>query len=1228
MALKTWTLNGEERWHISVVLETVTPLHIGSGEFCYRPELTNADQKPVDINACIKGANNLPIIPGSTVKGKLNAWLKARQVDTPLLEAIFGKGHNPDDDDQGSGGKVEFHDAWISTNIKGTSTWPYWQEATQTFIDAATAIDRHSRTALDASLHYTECVPPGVQFTLNITGVMQARVAALIIAALDRFDQHDDQPYFGAGDTNGQGRLILVGHLAVKVMGKTEIAEWLAQFNNKASDMAMSHARPLSAEEIAGLIKQGQTLLQAAPPIVSLGIQLQFAGPFLVNDPYAVKILEGDPKTKIDHYPLLDNHKKPRLPSASIRGVLRSQAERIIRSLGGRCCDTRDPCPSLYKHQDLSQLCLACQIFGAAGWKSVINISDFTCVDANELKTQEFIAIDRFHGGGKDGAKFDAKHSERPYFQGRITLSPRMANHQLEWGKGLLALVIRDLQEGDLSFGFGANKGYGALESVLITGIDQLQTDAIEAFRRLCVTQATAQTFITPTSAVVIGDKVPLVVTDKKLPDNSFHNPYHFIPTNPPDTRHWLPTETDLAETHHSHAFYRQQPELFHGQLICRLYTETPTFIGASKKDDTLPTELDNYLLNGQLAIPATSLRGMISSLAEAASNSAMRVLDNGLLSYRKDASLALSKIGITFINKKGQWQLIPMEKIKLKNAYNAENMRLFIEQSQSWSPEHNTVYYFSEEAGVFDVPQRTPKPGWQPGILRLLGKEGRSQELENKKHEWFIPVPENYIDKQLNAFKYQEYLKDNSSKAIDIPTPVLNRYNELAYQRTLSQKKDTELAADENSPAWLPFHLKGQQRQPQMVGKHLVYTLPMTEYSLVYYASTNKVATEISYSSIWRGRVQDDADQAATVNHFIPADLLPFNPKRTSLSPAELLFGFTELDPDQHSNDPTRSFAGKVRISAATLAAYPSDENDLLAPEHITLKALSSPKLPSPALYFRSLQGNNSNAYIPKHELNPNHHTAKGRKYYLHAMRTPDQKHIQKLSDQGHPAQNNVGKLPWLSHQETENQQLKVKIKPIKPKQSFYFQVDFNNLTAWELGLLCYALRPATDFRHRIGMGKPLGLGSVKIDILALQTLDRQKRYAQDSQDSARYNQHRWVNPSATDMLAQAGYDVIEPTAKPLVPKDLKTRFSQTMAANIDRALTLLGEPQHVKQPVHYPQVRDTVIEQESYQWFVANDNSSDNPSAAKQTLHDITETSEGLPTLIRHQKKKETQP
>jgi CRISPR-associated protein (TIGR03986 family) len=274
-------------------------------------------------------------------------------------------------------------------------------------------------------------------------------------------------------------------------------------------------------------------------------------------------------------------------------------------------------------------------------------------------------------------------------------------------------------------------------------------------------------------------------------------------------------------------------------------------------------------------------------------------------------------------------------------------------------------------------------------------------------------------------------------------------------------------------------------------------------------------------------------------------------------------------------------SFAGKVRISTGLTISEEQLEQET------TLKILASPKLPSPSLYFRNKIG--PQTYIAKHDLNPKDHQAKGREQYLHALRQINNpENVQKLSPTGNIANSGVALFPWESGN-NDHQEQKVKIKPIKTGTEFEFNVDFDNLTAWELGLLCYAIKPSEHYRHKLGMGKPIGLGTVNISIEKLELIDRQQRYGEDTLDAERYNDQQ------------------------LDVDTLRNSFIATMDADVHRALELIGDPHNVKAPVHYPQVYGQNIENETYRWFVANDH------GRNQIMEPISSTTEQLPQLSR---------
>jgi len=67
--------------------------------------------------------------------------------------------------------------------------------------------------------------------------------------------------------------------------------------------------------------------------------------------------------------------------------------------------------------------------------------------------------------------------------------------------------------------------------------------------------------------------------------------------------------------------------------------------------------------------------------------------------------------------------------------------------------------------------------------------------------------------------------------------------------------------------------------------------------------------------------------------------------------------------------------------------------------------------------------------------------------------------------------------------------------MSPLAANNTFSFRVRFENLTEVEVGVLAAALQLPAGYAHKLGMGKPLGLGSVQITA-RLVLIDRQARY------------------------------------------------------------------------------------------------------------------------------------
>ena len=81
----------------------------------------------------------------------------------------------------------------------------------------------------------------------------------------------------------------------------------------------------------------------------------------------------------------------------------------------------------------------------------------------------------------------------------------------------------------------------------------------------------------------------------------------------------------------------------------------------------------------------------------------------------------------------------------------------------------------------------------------------------------------------------------------------------------------------------------------------------------------------------------------------------------------------------------------------------------------------------------------------------------------------------------------------------EGQESQYNQHIKPIDKGSLFTFSVQFTNLEDIELQTLLYAIVLESDMRHKLGYGKPAGLGSVRFDIKKLTLIDYATRHTAD---------------------------------------------------------------------------------------------------------------------------------
>ena len=527
--------------------------------------------------------------------------------------------------------------------------------------------------------------------------------------------------------------------------------------------------------------------------------------------------------------------------------------------------------------------------------------------------------------------------------------------------------------------------------------------------------------------------------------------PYNFVP---------LPKaiETVAADELPDHDRY-YPANRYTGRIECILTTSSPMYIRCGQtpddfsKDKQSP-EFFTDPVTVRPVIPGSSLRGMLRSMVEIVSYGKVQPVSSRKLFFRavadkmttlRDAyntQMELVKAG--YVNKfKDVFSIIPANELGTQETFFKVKEKIVREAGL---PEFVSLelraYKPTRIACSFQLKKfqdkKTKKTGFMVTAIDLpaqLPYEGTlicSGKMKGKRNHWIVNR------------------RGNVKQSILIEEKLVKD-----YQETMS---DFEKEHFDKSYGCL------QEGQP------------------VFYLEQDGKVVAFGHTRNFRVPYWDNLNkQTLSPQDFVPQPLRDID--ITDIS--EAMFGYVE---SASTTRPTTR-AGRIFVSDATMNEYQQDiwlaGN---AGDSITPQILSGPKPTTFSHYLVQQQPDR----IPYRDKTGRSQSRLDLAHY--ATSTPSKTVIR-----GHKLYWHKGKNPSIalenSNKVSETQ--KTEIKPLRSGVSFTFNIRFENLNDLELGAILWVLNLGADpeYRLKLGMGKPLGMGAVKTEA-TLHLTDRTQRY------------------------------------------------------------------------------------------------------------------------------------
>lgn len=731
----------------------------------------------------------------------------------------------------------------------------------------------------------------------------------------------------------------------------------------------------------------------------------------------------------------------------------------------------------------------------------------------------------------------------------------------------------------------------------------------------------------------------------RQQPD--FHNPYNFVPAPPRNT-----SDPDLGDQPpvDQDAFLANR---YSGSIRVKMIAKTPLVVPNTEQAEESANGHKTFPLrvgaDGKPLIAASSVRGMLRSAFEVVTNSRFgrfsQEQHGDRLAFRMPAGDGLRLVPARVEN--GQIHVLtgtssiganrpngPMYAVWLPRydrnghvangavRYSDGNLPVHGDQVQCWLElfqHHRWDRNREEHAADFQYwrARQVVRGGQAIGNAPAATPPANQQDGRS----WHEPLNQPIVQAQgwvcvTNANinrKHDERVFFRDASGAPGPFPVTDAHRrmwrelvqnyqsihaeDLRQRRRRNQQPDAYLGSEPGQTAWSRHVYTEADRD--LVDGTLCYVRLSVDPSDVEALFPVMIARELYRTSPW-DLLHDSLRPAAAIDQ---------------LSPADRVFGWVKVDADTGPRERGERVAarGLLRVGPVRCTSGTADAVEQFAPPGVPLAILSTPKPQQGRFYVaRSPNGEAQQNGLSKQAAGYSAGKGlRGRKVYPHQTSLPDGHWDDPTVDRtqqphGTPAHHQEYRRPRKNGQEQRDDQNRSILGWVKPGGEFVFDLQVQNVSAVELGALLWLLDLPKDCFFRFGGGKPLGFGSVRLEVESCELhtgAGLRGRYGAWHQETPANDPRADAKGAFRNALARA----YPPASGDFNQVPLIAAFLTACRGHGDRL------------PVHYPRATSDGQQGpprpdgESFKWFVENDRE---PAGPKYALPDLS-TGAGLPTL-----------